>query len=325
MKVAVTGATGFIGARLVARLLADGDDVRALVPVGEDSVALVVGGATIERGDVRDPVAVRKLQEGCELVYHLAGLVPGRSRNPAEYEAVNVQGTANVMRAALDAGVRHAVHCSTVSVHGVPAITPANEDSPTSPSNVYGTTKVRGEHVVQRFVRDHGLSAVVVRPTAIYGPGDVRGVRLFRDVARRRLLMIGRGTPRCHLGHVADVVAGLRLAGAHRPAAGECFVVGGAEHPTVAELISLIADAAGVGVRALRLPAAPFLWASRLRRAYRNPATTIPGLIDRCDFFTAERTYSITRAQRVLGFEPRVTLRDGIAETVRWYRDHGLL
>ncbi len=325
MKVAVTGATGFVGARLVACLRARGDDVRALALAGDDAEPLSAGGAEIARGDVRDLAAVRALLRDCELVYHLAGLVPGRSRDPADYYAANVEGTANVGRAALDLGVRHLVHCSTVSVFGVPAATPADEDAPLRPRNVYGVTKLAAERVVQGLVRDHGLSAVIARPTALYGPGDVRGVRLFRDIARGRLVMLGQGRPRCQLGHVDDVVAGLARCGARRPARGECFILGGAEQPTVGELLVMIAAECGVRLRAIRLPAAPVILAGRLYRKRRNPETSMPGFFDRCEFFLAERTYSIGRARRDLGFEPRIALREGIRDTVRWYRAQGLL
>lgn len=325
MKVAVTGATGFVGARLVARLRAAGDDVRALVPAADDPGPLTSSGVSVERGDVRDPAAVRALLRDRELVYHLAGLVPGKGRAPSDYVAVNVDGTANVARAAVELGIRHLVHCSTVSVHGVPVATPADEDAPLRPSNVYGVTKLLGERVVQRIAGDAGLSVTIARPTALYGPGDVRGVRLFRDVARRRLVMFGRGRPRCQLAHVDDVATGLMLCGARQPSPGECFIIGGNERPTVAELLALIATACGVRLRALRLPSAPITLASRVARGLRDPRTAVPGFLHRCDFFIAERTYAIDRARRDLGFEPRIGLREGIRETVDWYREHGML
>jgi nucleoside-diphosphate-sugar epimerase len=325
MKVAVTGATGFVGAGLVTRLRAGGDDVRALVLASDDAEQLSARGARIVRGDVRDLAAVRLLLRDCELVYHLAGLVPGKGRSPTDYFAVNVDGTANVGRAALELGVRHLVHCSTVSVFGVPAAPLADEGAPLHPSNVYGVTKLAAERVVEQLVRDHGLSAVIARPMPLYGPGDVRGARLFRDIARGRLVMLGRGAPHCQLGHVDDVITGLVHCGAGRPSHGECFILGGAERPTVAELLAMIAAECGVPLRPLQLPAAPLALASRLYRKLRNPAAALPAFFDRCDFFLAERTYSIERARRELGFEPRIELREGIRDTLRWYRERGLL
>jgi nucleoside-diphosphate-sugar epimerase len=137
--------------------------------------------------------------------------------------------------------------------------------------------------------------------------------------------MLGTGRPRCHLGHVDDVVSGLLLCAAHQPSRGECFILGGAEHPTVAELIAEIAAACGVPGRALHVPAMPVAAAARLVAAWRDPARSLSGFFDRADFFLAERTYTIDRARRVLGFAPRVTLREGIRETVEWYRAVRLL
>ena len=138
-------------------------------------------------------------------------------------------------------------------------------------------------------------------------------------------MMFGRGRPRCHLAHVDDVVAGLMLCGARQPSRGERFIIGGGEHPTVAELLALIAAACEVRLRALRLPSAPIRLASRVFRGFRDPRTSRPGFFDRCDFVIAERTYAIDRARRELGFVPRVGLRAGIRATVGWYREQRML
>jgi nucleoside-diphosphate-sugar epimerase len=325
MKVFVSGATGFLGESLLQSVIAQGSTVRALVQPTIDSRPLVEIGATVIRGDVRDLEAVREALGGCDLAYHLAALVPGPARSIEDYHAVNVRGTENVLRACVESGVRHLVYCSTVSVHGLPGRGPAHEGSPLRPLNAYGATKLLAEQAVARTARQHGLSTVIVRPTALYGPGDVRNVRLFRDIARRRLVMIGRGQPRCHLAYRDDVTAALQLAGARRQAPAECFIVGGSEQPSVEELLRLIAAETGVPLRALRLPRLPFVLATKLKRAFGDPARTLPGWVDRFDFFTADRFYDTSRAARELGFRPQVSLREGIRRTVGWYRRRNLL
>ncbi len=120
MNVFVSGATGFIGEVLARGLVPDGCTVRALVHPAADPRALVELGVATIGGDARDAAAVAEAIAGCEVAYHLASLVPGAGRTPEEYHTVNVQGTENVIRAAVESGIRHVVYCSTVSVHGIP-------------------------------------------------------------------------------------------------------------------------------------------------------------------------------------------------------------
>jgi nucleoside-diphosphate-sugar epimerase len=325
VKVFLTGATGFVGKHLAASLIADGAQVRALVHPSSDPAAVRKLGVEAISGDVRDIAAVRYALADCGMIYHLAGLVPGKGRTRADYHAVNVQGTENVVRAAVEAGVQHLVHCSTVAVHGLPHRTPADEEAPLTPENVYGATKLKGERVVLRFVREHGLSAIITRLTPLYGRGDFRCLKLFRDVASGRIVVIGSGRFRYHLTYIDDAVAGLRLCGARGGSGGERFIIGGEELPTLNELLRMIADATGVDLRMIRLPAAPFALAAAVYRRLLGPFGIMPGLVDRLDFFTAERTYDVSKAKRELGFQSQVPLREGIGRTAAWYREKGHL
>lgn len=325
MRIALTGATGFLGRRLTESLRDEGHALRALVHPDVDPTPLAAAGVAVIAGDVRDLAAVERTLAGAELVYHLAGVVPGAARSRAEYAAVNVGGAANVVRAAVSAGVRHLVHCSTVAVHGPPRRGLVTEDAPLAPVNAYQATKVEAERVVVRAVETDGLSATIARLTSLYGPGDRRGLRLYRDVARGRLLMIGGGTVRCHPTYVDDAVEGLKCCGAHAPSAGERFILGGEERPTVNELVALIAAALDVVPRVLRLPGAPFAAALAAYRGTLGRSAPVPGLADRLDFFLADHAYDVGKAGRELGFRARVPLATGIARTVDWYRATGLL
>jgi nucleoside-diphosphate-sugar epimerase len=330
MKVALTGATGFVGQRLVTSLLADACELRALVPPSADPAPLARRGVEVVSGDVRDLPAVERTLAGAEVVYHLAGVVPGAARTATEYAAVNVGGAGNVARAALTAGVRHLVHCSTVAVHGPPRRALVDEETPCAPVNAYQATKLAAESVIERAVRTHGLSATIARLTAIYGPGDRRSLTLFRDVARGRVLMVGSGTRRCHPTYVDDAVAGLRRCAAHAPCAADRFIIGGEDRPTVNEFVAVIAAALGVTARVIRLPAAPFALVTWLYRRTVGRVTDEglgppPGRIDRLDFFLADHAYDVGKARRQLGLRATTPLREGVDRTVAWYRAMGLL
>jgi dihydroflavonol-4-reductase len=196
MKVLVTGATGFTGGHLAATLARRGDDVRALVRPRSlarfaTSEAAAAGVAALP-GDLADAEALRQAAAGVEVVYHIAATYREAGQPDTAYRAVNVEGTRHVLEAALAAGVRRVVHCSTGGVHGHIEHPPANEEAPFSPGDIYQETKLEAEQVAREFGRSRGLDVVVARPIGIYGPGDTRFLKMFRGIARGRFPMLGR-------------------------------------------------------------------------------------------------------------------------------------
>jgi nucleoside-diphosphate-sugar epimerase len=191
--------------------------------------------------------------------------------------------------------------------------------------NAYQATKAQAEHVIERAAAERGLSVVIARLTPLYGPGDRRMLRLFRDIARGRPLMIGAGTQRCHLTHIDDAIEGLRLCGARVQARGERFILAGDQPTTVQKLFEVVAAALGVNPRIVHLPAAPFLAARALYRVLTSRFAPVPGIIDRLDFFLSDHVYDASKARRELGFETNIALSDGIAATAAYYRETNLI
>src|SRR5262249_24900742 len=130
LNVLLTGGTGFIGRHLLRRLLACHQRVTVLVHPASDAPALAHLGVGTVPGDILDPPSLARAVAGCELVYHLAALVPTPGRPRSDYHEVNVRGTENLVQAALAAGAHHLVHASSVAVYGVPRHPPADEASP---------------------------------------------------------------------------------------------------------------------------------------------------------------------------------------------------
>jgi nucleoside-diphosphate-sugar epimerase len=203
---------------------------------------------------------------------------------------------------------------------------PANEDAPLRPGDVYQETKLEGE----RLARDAGerlaVPIVVVRPSGIYGPGDRRLLKLFRGVARRRFPLLGSGEIYYHLTYIDDLVAGFMLCGEHPAAAGRTYILAGAEVTTLNELVALIAQAAGVRPPSVHLPVWPFWIAGAACEAVCVPLGIEPPIYRRrVDFYTKSRAFDITRARQEIGYAPQVSLREGIARTLEWYRRSGWL
>lgn len=325
-RVLVTGATGFTGSHLVRHLVADGASVRIVARDGAKALAMLPAGIDICTGDITDPAVVERAMDGVSVVYHLAAAFREPGLPDSRYREVHVDATLRLLEASHARGVRRFVHCSTIGVHSHIADPPADETWPHTPGDIYQSTKSEGEIAALDFHRTRGLPLTVIRPAGIYGPGDMRLLKLFRAVARRRFVMLGSGRVYFHMVHVRDLVKGMQLAANNDDAIGEVFILGGEEYCTLNELVRRIARAAGVAPPRLRLPVSPFYAAGAICEAICVPLGVEPIIYRRrVAFFTKSRAFRIDKAKRVLGYAPQVSLDEGIAETLGWYREQGLL
>ena len=324
--MALTGASGYTGGRLLAALRGRGDDVAVLVRSKSLSESLRARASAIVEGDLADAAAVDRLVAGSDAVLHVAAVYRTAGHPDAYYREVNVLGSERLLQAAARHGVRRFVHTSTVGVHGHVARPPADETAPHAPGDVYQQTKAEAEALALRFHRARGLPVVVVRPAAIYGPGDRRHLKLFRAIARGYYAIVGPGSAYYHPVYIDDLAAGFLLALARPDLAGEAFILAGPRYLSQAELASLVARSTGGRVLPVRIPAAPLRWAGALCEALCVPLGVEPPLHRRrVEFWTKSRAFSIEKARRLLGYAPRVDVEEGLARTADWYRRAGWL
>jgi nucleoside-diphosphate-sugar epimerase len=299
--------------------------VRILARDPEQAADLARSGLQVVRGDLRDASALRSAVDGVEVVYNIAAIYRSAGVPAGTYRAVNRTAVGSLVEAAAAAGVRRVVHCSTVGVHGDVDHPPANEDAPLKPGDIYQVTKLEGEQLARETAARSGIELTIVRPSGIYGPGDRRLFKLFKNVVRR-FPILGSGQIYYHLTYIDDLVDGFRLCGEHPAAAGRTYILAGAEITTLAEVMKMIADAAAVPPPSLHLPVWPFWMAGAACEAICVPLGIEPPIYRRrVDFFTKSRAFDITRARAEIGYAPRVGLRDGITRTLAWYREHGWL
>ncbi|MBN1825420.1 MAG: NAD-dependent epimerase/dehydratase family protein [Candidatus Eisenbacteria bacterium] len=321
----VTGAGGFTGGALCRRLAREGGRVAGLVRtrIGADELERI--GVEPFVGDLTDPGSIAAAFRGIDVVYHLAAAYRREHASREEFHRVNVEGTRHALDAAEGAGVGRFVHCSTVGVHGDVLRPPADENAPFAPGDHYQRSKLEGELLArERFAA--GLPGATVRPVGIYGPGDRRFLKLFRLIDRGAFVMIGSGRGLYQMTHVDDLVEGFLLCGRRPEAIGETFIIGGPPAIPLRELAAAVADALGRPRPRLRLPYRPVYTAAwACDRVCRIFGLTPPLYPRRVTFFHGNRSFSIEKARRLLGYEPAVSLREGLAATAAWYREEGWL
>ena len=327
MRILVTGGTGFTGSHLVRRLLSRGHEV--LVIDNQEGIfldELKSKGAKIYLGSINDVDLVNKLTRGCEVVYHIAAAFRGVNLPRKAYWKVNVEGTRVVAESALRNKIKKFIHCSTEGVHGTIPSPPADESAPIAPKDYYEYTKHKGEEVVHEYM-EKGLKAVIIRPTAIYGPGDPgRFLLLFKWVKKGFFPMFGSGEITYHPVHIDNLNDAFELALEKNEANGQTYLVADEKYYSLNELVLKVAESLGARVRIVHFPFLPLLVVSYLCEGICRPLRITPPLFRRrADWYRENRGFSIEKARRELGYVPKINLETGLKITADWYKAHNYI
>ncbi|MBN2560552.1 MAG: NAD-dependent epimerase/dehydratase family protein [Phycisphaerae bacterium] len=325
MNALVTGGTGFVGSHLIEQLRAQGDTVRALVRPGSNRRFVKALGAEVATGDLDGLDSLRAACDGCEVVYHAAARVEIVGTE-AEFHRTTVAGTARLITAAAQEGVRRFVHVSSCGVYP-PALlatgqvidesTPVTEPPAWFP---YGRAKYHAERVVQEKAASE-MEWVIVRLGYLYGPRNQTMHSYLEPVMRDKIMMIiGDGTNEMAMTYVEDAVRAIVLAGQCQRAAGKVLIAAGDERVTQQQYFDALADGFGlphVRKRVSYKVAFLFGWLGELlvhsgprKAAMRRAAIALTGLPQRlrCDY-----------TRELLGWRPRVRFADGMRKAFDWY------
>lgn len=324
MKVAVTGATGFVGGALVRALLEEGHEVVGVKRPSSTQPTLPHPSLSWVNGDVTAPTSLHGLFEGVDWLIHAAGMLGQAGVPESVYFTLHEQGTNNVLAEAEQAGVSRILYVSSPGVLGPIAGPPADETAPLAPSNPYERSKAAAEQVAQVYA-SAGLPVIIARPEFIYGPTDFHVLGLFKAVRDGRFFTINGGQYTCHPTYIDDAVAGMLLA-LRNGHSGQTYHITGPEPVTFRALGQTIAAALDVPPPRLNLPRwLAWLGAAGLELAgglfKKPPPLSRTGVA----FFSEDRRFSWQKAHEELGYTPQYDLQRGVAKTVAWYRENGLV
>ncbi|MFO7665576.1 MAG: NAD-dependent epimerase/dehydratase family protein [Desulfobacterales bacterium] len=326
MRYLITGATGFVGPHLIKKLMDSGHACRCLVRPGSEEKISYIAGVEIVIGDIEHPETLIGIAKNMDCLIHMATL--GHMSNFAvseeQFDAVNVGGTVNIMKAALDAGVKKIVHCSTVAAMGICQDVPATEKSECFPHHPYGRSKLRAEKEVLRMVREESLPAVIIRFSMVYGPGDKRDMLKLVRMAKKGLFpKVGNRSKLTPLIHVEDAVDGLLLA-AEKGIPGQIYLITNRKSEPFDVIRKITRDALGSRKPTLYVPEwAALAAASVIEKAFTFIGKTPPVSRKNIESTLADRVFSVDKAEKELGFNPKIDPRIGIKNTIDWYRTKG--
>jgi len=311
-KVLITGADGFIGSHLVERLLQEGCNVRAFVNYNSfnswgwlDTFSKdTLGKLDVFPGDVRDPNGVRTAMKGVDVVFHLAALIaiPFSYHSPDSYIDTNIKGTLNIVQAAKDLGIERVLVTSTSEVYGTATYIPIDEKHPRQPQSPYSASKIGADCIAESFYRSFNLPVTVVRPFNTYGPRQ--SARAIIPTVITQLLngkteiQLGDLTPTRDLVYVKDTVNGfVEIAKSDALIGQDCNIATESEI-SIGELARLLIDIINPSARIVED-------AARLRP-------------EKSEVF---RLYgSKEKISKHTSWKPQYTFRDGLTETIEWFR-----
>ncbi len=326
MTTLVTGASGFVGAAVVRQLLDRGENIRVLTRSSSDQRNLQGLDVEIVTGDLSDPASLKTAVSNCNYLYHVAADYRLWAKHPQELYKNNVDGTENLMLAALDSGLERIVYTSSVAVLGINAdATPSNEDTPVNLEMMIGDykrSKYLAEECVKKLIRERDLPAVIVNPSTPIGPRDIKPTptgRIIVDaVAGRMPAYVDTGL---NVAHVDDVAAGHLLA-FDKGVIGERYILGG-EDLSLREILIRIAAISDGKPPLVRLPASvvlPIAWISEFWANLTDgeePRATIAGVrMSRKKMF-----FSCAKAERELDYKHRPA-QQALTDAINWFQEN---
>jgi nucleoside-diphosphate-sugar epimerase len=327
MKVAITGATGFLGKSLALRLSERGHELYLHARSNEKAEAIQHLAKNTVVCDITDSKGLTELFNDADIVIHTVSNFRSASGTPESYIQINVDGTVNAFERAREAGVKRFIHISTIGVLGDIKECPASETTEYNPGDNYQKTKLDAElYCRQQAEKGIDMELVVLRPCSMYGPGDLRMLKMFRMLKKGTFFVVGACDANFHAVYIDDILSGIELAMDKKGIDQEIFILGGTDYVPLKEYISTAARAVGSGYPKIKLPFWPMYILSAIIEFIFVPFRVEPPIFRRrVKFYRNNRAFNIEKAIKMLDYQPEISLQEGMKRTVQWYRQNGYL
>ncbi|MFA7239066.1 MAG: NAD-dependent 4,6-dehydratase LegB [Sulfuricellaceae bacterium] len=311
MKILVTGADGFIGSHLTEELVRRGHSVRAFVHYNsfnswgwlDHAPKALRDNLDVFAGDIRDPHGVRQAMQGCDTVMHLAALIaiPYSYHSPDTYVDTNIKGTLNILQAARELGVRKLIHTSTSEVYGTARFVPITEEHPLQGQSPYSATKIAADQLAMSFYCSFATPVAIIRPFNTYGPRQsaraVIPTVITQIAAGRRKIRLGALHPTRDFNYVMDTVEGFIAVAESDKTVGEVVNSGSNHEISIGDTVKLIAEIMGTEIEIETDQVRLRPEKSEVERLWAENA----------------------KIERLTGFKPHTTLREGLEKTIEWF------
>ena len=322
--VLVTGANGYTGSWLSKYLAQRGVKLRAMYWAPDGEPDFKHENIEFVAGDLRDKESLKRALDGIEVVHNVAALYRPTNVPEQLYWDVNVTGIQNIVELSAAMGVKRFVQCSTIGVHGNVANPPANENAPIKPDDYYQLTKYKGEVLSLELGRSLSLPVSVIRPAAIYGARETRFLKLAKVLQSGRFVMFGKGDVCYHFIYIDDLCDAFVRCAEKPQAVGEVFIIADDKAVTLNKIVEIMCDELDVPTPKLHLPYFLLYGASAVCELACKPFHISPPLHRRrAEWFNSMRSFDISKARRVIGYEPQVSAEQGLRIMVRSFIDAG--
>jgi len=312
LRILVTGAGGFIGSHLTERLVQEGHDVRAFIRYNSQGrwgwleESPCKDQIEVYMGDIRDLDSVRGAVKGVDIIFHLAALIgiPYSYKSPLAYIRTNIEGTYNVLEAALKEGCRRVIHTSTSEVYGTAQYVPIDEAHPLHAQSPYAATKIAADQLALSYYRSFDLPVVVARPFNTYGPRQsaraIIPTVITQVLSGVHEIKLGNLSPTRDFNYVEDTVSGFLAVAFSERVEGEVINIGSGVEISIGNLVQLIGKITGIEIRV-----------KQEEQRVRPDKSEVERLL--CDN---------SKIKKLSDWEPKYSLETGLKETMEWLKNN---
>ena len=326
----ITGATGFIGQKLVKRLTIEGHTCLCLVRNAEKAKGLLdLSNTEFIYGDIREKLDLSAHNDKIDVVVHLAALMghdPPSEEAFMKFRSINVDGTENVIDACMAINVKKFIHCSSTAAMGLLTDEVVNEESISKPYTPYQVSKYESELLVNKLYNKYEFPAVILRPSMVYGPGFTGDFLTMAKVVKKGFFpKIGFGKNLMPALYIDDLIDGI-IKAIDNAKIGDTYIISSEKSYPLNRVIKIISQEVGVKCKSVFVPTPVALLGSWVLEkgcklinrqpivTYRNIKSTV-----------TDRIFDVNKAKEVLGFQQRVSIEDGLSKTIAYYKSAGLL